>query len=343
MNYIGSKYSLLDFIDNTIKEVVGDDLSDMVFCDLFAGTGIVGRHFKTRVRKVIANDWEYYSYVLNRNYIGNCSELADKADYMEMLNSLQGTKDGLIYSQYCQGGGNGRLYFSDDNGQKIDDARSTIGRWRETGEISDDLYYFLLCSLLESADKCANTASVYGAFLKHLKKSAQKPLVIAPADYQTSNGEHEVYNEDANSLIRRIGGDILYLDPPYNSRQYGANYHLLNTIAEYKPFTPKGKTGLREYSKSNYCSKAKVRQAFEDLIRDARFRYIVLSYNNEGIMSMKDIGEIMTKYGGYLMFQKEYQRFRADKIENRNHLADTTTEYLHVLIKQPDYILRMQR
>ena len=81
------------------------------------------------------------------------------------------------------------------------------------------------------------------------------------------NGEHEVYNEDANSLIKRIEGDILYLDPPYNSRQYSANYHLLNTIADYKSFTPKGKTELREYNKSNYCSKAKVQHTFKDLIR----------------------------------------------------------------------------
>ena len=198
----------------------------------------------------------------------------------------------------------------------------------ETGEISDDLYYFRLCCLLENAAKCANTASVYGAFFKHLKQSAQKTLVIAPADYQINNGEHEVYNEDANSLIKRIEGDILYLDPPYNSRQYSANYHLLNTIADYKSFTPKGKTELREYNKSNYCSKAKVQHTFKDLIRNARFRYIVLSYNNEGIMPMQTIEQIMTKYGNYQMFQKEHQRFKADKTENKNHLADTTTEYL---------------
>lgn len=198
----------------------------------------------------------------------------------------------------------------------------------ETGEISDDLYYFRLCCLLENAAKCANTASVYGAFFKHLKQSAQKTLVIAPADYQINNGEHEVYNEDANSLIKRFEGDILYLDPPYNSRQYSANYHLLNTIADYKSFTPKGKTELREYNKSNYCSKAKVQHTFKDLIRNARFRYIVLSYNNEGIMPMQTIEQIMTKYGNYQMFQKEHQRFKADKTENKNHLADTTTEYL---------------
>ena len=333
MNYIGSKYSLLDFIDHTIKSVVGEDMSQLVFCDLFAGTGIVGRHFKTQVSQVISNDWEYYSYILNRNYIGNHLEIAGKDEYIVKLNQLDGIDNGFIYSQYCLGGGNNRQYFSDENGKKIDAARVTIEEWKNNGEISDDLYYFLLCSLIESADKYANTASVYGAFLKSLKKSAQKPIVIAPATYQFNCHNHQVYREDANTLIKSISGDILYLDPPYNARQYGANYHLLNTIAEYKVFEPKGKTGLREYNKSNYCSKSVVKDAFDSLIADAKFKYIVLSYNNEGLMSIDAIQQIMSKYGRYQVFQKEYSRFRADKAENRNHLANSTTEYLHVLEK----------
>ena len=334
MNYIGSKYSLLDFIDHTIKSVVGEDMSQLVFCDLFAGTGIVGRHFKTQVSRVISNDWEYYSYILNRNYIGNHLEIDGKDEYIKKLNQLDGIDSGFIYAQYCLGGGNNRQYFSDENGKKIDAARVAIEGWKNNGEISDDLYYFLLCSLIESADKHANTASVYGAFLKSLKKSAQKPIVIAPATYQLNSHNHQVYREDANTLIKSISGDVLYLDPPYNARQYGANYHLLNTIAEYKVFAPKGKTGLREYNKSDYCSKSAVKDSFEELIADAKFKYIVLSYNNEGLMSIDTIRQIMSKYGKYQVFQKEYSRFRADKAENRNHLANTTTEYLHVLIKE---------
>lgn len=333
MNYIGSKYSLLDFIDKTIKGVVGEDMSQLIFCDIFAGTGIVGRHFKTQVRKVISNDLEYYSYVLNRNYIGNHRDIDGKDEYLERLNTLEGIDDGFIFTQYCLGGGNERQYFSDNNGKRIDAIRKTIEEWKRENVISDDLYYFLLCSLIESADKLANTASVYGAFLKQLKKTAQKELILTPANYQLNSNEHEVYREDANTLIKRISGDVLYLDPPYNARQYGANYHLLNTIAEYTPFSPKGKTGLREYNKSTYCSRATVRDSFENLIADAQFKYIVLSYNNEGLMSIDTIQQIMSKYGRYQVFQKEYSRFRADKKENRNHLADATIEYLHVLTK----------
>jgi adenine-specific DNA-methyltransferase len=333
MNYIGSKYKLSDFINTTIASVVGQDLSDKIFCDIFAGTGIVGRNFKSKVKKVIANDFEYYSYVLNKNYIENHNPIPNKERYIEALNTLKPV-EGFIYQNYCLGSGSGRQYFSDENGKKIDGVRQQIEKWKASKEINNELYFFLLASLLESADKVANTASVYGAFLKHLKKSAQKTLVIEPAEYILNDNEHQVFNEDSNLLIKEIEGDILYLDPPYNARQYGANYHLLNTIALYDVFKPKGKTGLRSYNKSQYCSKSSVKISFEDLIKNANFKYIFLSYNNEGLMSVNEVKHLMSKYGNYELATINYQRFRADKEENRNHKASKTEEYLHILIKK---------
>lgn len=211
--------------------------------------------------------------------------------------------------------------------------RQKIEEWKNNNEIKDDLYFFLLASLLESADKIANTASVYGAYLKHLKKSAQKELVLQPAIYELKENKHEVFNNDGNILISRIEGDILYLDPPYNARQYGANYHLLNTIAKYDNFIPKGKTGMREYNRSHYCSKNLVKNEFENLIKNAKFNYIFLSYNNEGLMSIANIKNIMRKYGEYDLAKTDYQRFKADKNEKRNHKAARTIEYLHILKK----------
>ena len=244
MNYIGSKFKLSSWIRDEICKVVGNDLSQKIFCDIFAGTGIVGRTFKAYVKKVIANDIEPYSYVLNKNYIGNHKILRQTDDLINKLNDLKPIEYGFIYKNYCFGSGSGRQYFSDENGQKIDTVRQEIESWHKIGKITDEFYYFLLASLIESADKVANTASVYGAFLKNIKASALKPFVLEAAKFEISDNTHDVYQLDANKLIRKIDGDILYLDPPYNARQYGANYHLLNTIALYDEFTPKGKTGL---------------------------------------------------------------------------------------------------
>ncbi len=323
MNYIGSKFKLSSWIREVIKNTT--KIKNPIFCDIFAGTGIVGRVFKKEAKQIIANDIEYYAYVLNRNYIGNHKDLKEKLEIVDYLNNLEPRDDGFIYNNYCSPAG--RLYFSDENGRKIDTIRSEIEKFNN----DEDTYFFLLASLLESADKVANTASVYGAYLKKLKKSAQKSLVLEPAIYEENDNEHQVFNEDANILIKKISGDILYLDPPYNHRQYGANYHLLNTIAEYKPFTPKGRSGLRDYFKSSYCKKGEVVKSFEDLIKQANFRYIFLSYNNEGLMSEEDIKDIMSKYGDYSLVKKEYQRYKADR--NRVYKDDKTYEYLHFLIK----------
>ena len=331
MNYIGSKYKLSDFISSSVKSIVGEDLSDKIFCDLFAGTGVVGRNFKKEVKKVISNDMEFYSYVLNKNYIEN-HEFLDNEIYIKELNETNG-EEGFIFNEYSENGKANRLYFSEHNGKKIDVIRTKIEFWKTEKKISSALYYFLLASLLESADKVANTASVYGAFLKKIKKTAQKELILEPAIFEINSHSHEVYNEDSNILIKKIEGDILYLDPPYNAREYGANYHLLNTIAKYDNFTPKGKTGLRDYSKSAFCKKKEVEKSFDDLIKNANFKYIFLSYNNEGIMSSETIKKILSNYGKYDLLTTEYQRFRADKKENRNHKASSTTEYLHILEK----------
>lgn len=268
----------------------------------------------------------------SKNYIENHREIENKDDFLQKLNELPLKNDGFIFKNYCLGGSGERQYFSDENGEKIDSVRTQIEAWYAEKKITSNLYFFLLASLLESADKVANTASVYGAYLKKLKKSAQKKMVLEPANFELNENEHEVYNCDANELIKKISGDILYLDPPYNSRQYGANYHLLNTIAEYKPFVPQGKTGLRKYSRSKYCSASTVKTEFEELIKNANFKYIFLSYNNEGLMSVDDVKKIMQKYGRYDLAQTGYQRFKADS--NRFNKADATVEYLHILEKQ---------
>ena len=108
---------------------------------------------------------------------------------------------------------------------------------------------------------------------------------------------------------------------------------MLNTIAKYDTFVPQGKTGLRPYQKSAYCSKPKVEQAFEDLIKNAQFKYVFLSYNNEGLMPATAVKRIMEQYGKYDLMTTHYQRFKADKTENRNHKASQTTEYIHILEK----------
>ncbi len=319
----------MNFLIESIETVCNS--TSGVFADLFAGTGVVGATFKEKGYDVIANDIQYYSFVLNKHYIENSDTISNSL--IDSLNNLVGI-EGFVYNNYCIGSGSGRNYFTDNNGKKCDAVRTKIDILYNQGYINEGQYFYLLASLINSIDKYANTASVYGAFLKHTKQSALKDfkLELLPV-VKGKNGL--VFNEDINELVTKINGDILYLDPPYNARQYCANYHVLETISRYDNPNLIGKTGLRDYNgqKSKYCSTKTVEKTFEDLISKANFKYIFLSYNNEGLMSFETISNIMKKYGKYEIFTKEYHRFRADKEENRNHKASKTTEYLHCLIK----------
>ena len=333
MNYIGSKYSLIDFLQETIERVTGFIRgNNHIFADLFAGTGIVGSTFREKGYKVISNDIQYYSYVLNKHFIECDDDL-----YISWINDLNniGGFEGFIYNNYCAGSGSNRNYFENDNGKKCDAIRIELNKLLQEEKITESMYFSLLASLINSIDKYANTASVYGAFLKHLKKSAQKKFELEPLPI-IEGPKGIVYNEDINFLIRNIAGDILYLDPPYNARQYCTNYHVLETISKYDNPILKGKTGLRDYAeqKSLFCSRKTVATVFEDLIANANFKYIFLSYNNEGLLDLEEIQSIMSKYGKYEFYTQDYKRFKADKDENRNISAKSTTEYLHCLIKE---------
>ena len=349
MNYIGCKYSLLDFLETSIKQVVSTH--DNVFCDLFAGTGAVGTHFKKQGYQIIANDLQYYGYVLNRHYIGNnrplhfdgLKDIIPKKDgtlfesrmnaVCDYLSQLEGV-EGFLYNRYAPTGSlqNGiqRQFFTDDNAKKCDAIRIQIETWKQSGNITEDEYFFLLTTLLENIDARANTASVYAAFLKEIKRTALAPLRLKPAVLIVNDMEHLVFNADANKLITQIQCDILYLDPPYNHRQYSSNYHILETIARYDNPSIHGKTGLRdEELRSAYCSRNSVKHVFNDLICGADTKHIFVSYNNEGMMSLDDIRKILEQRGDYHCFTKRYKRFQADVQTHRNIKGNTTVEYLH--------------
>lgn len=344
MNYIGSKYSLISFLKSSISKILeanGETRTpnEMVFADLMAGTGVVSGSFKQDGYSIIANDIQYYSYVITKHMIENNGNL-DKnrcAQLIEKLNNLEGV-EGFIYNNYSLGGTKGqefeRMYFSDENAKKCDAIRIKIEEWKQSDYISDNEYYFLLGSLINSIDKYANTASVYGAYLKNFKKSALREMKLEPLLVMHGQVECKVYNEEISELIKHVSGDILYLDPPYNARQYCTNYHLLETIARYDNPAIHGKTGLREYEeqKSDFCIKSKVEKAFTEMIKNANFKYIFLSYNNEGLMSSQTIEKIMRKYGKYKCEMQEHRRFKADNA--REAKADKTFECLHCLIKK---------
>lgn len=341
MRYIGSKTNLLAEIRSVVETQAP---KSEVFCDIFAGTGVVGREFK-RSHQLISNDILYFSYVLNSAYNGlpkrpSFSKLSKKLgmDPIDFLNSIDGedlevTPSDFVAISYSPAGDAGRQYLSIPNALKIDRIRQTINDWLQAGEISKSESHYFLASLIEDVPSVSNTTGTYGAFLKHWDSRALKPITLKHLEITESPQKNKVFNSDANELIHTISGDVLYLDTPYNGRQYSSNYHLLESLARYDEPELKGVTGTRadKSGESAYCRKNSVYESFDYLLGHANFKTIVISYSSDGLLSEDQLTELVSKHGdaSTLNFTKiPYRRYKRTANDERNVL-----EYLIAINK----------
>ena len=333
LNYIGSKYTLYPslkvHIDKLIKRI---NKSQIVFGDLFAGTGIVG--YKIGIEhnaKIVANDIQYYSFVINKANLSTYSEedIITINKFIKKYNNITGVQ-GFIYNNYSTHNNCERLYFSTQNAMKIDAIREQLEIDRK--DTTENIYFYLLANLISSADKVANTSCVYGAYLKKLKKSAIKLMMLQELSKETKQVKIDgvVYCENV-SKVKTEYLDIVYLDPPYNNRQYASNYHILETISRADNPILHGKTGLRDYSsqKSNFCVKGLVATEMKNLIKNINDKFVVISYNDEGLIKKEDFIKLLETFGQVEIIEIEYTKFKAQKGVDR----DNTVEFLFVLDK----------
>lgn len=329
MRFIGNKSNLLDNIKMVIEENCTDN--NEVFCDIFSGTGSVSRFFKPNY-KIISNDILYFSYILTAATIENNKiptfeklnnlGIADPFVYLEE-NTLPQDEIGFIEKEYSPSGSCNRQYLTSENARKIDFIRTTIETWRRNGLLDAYEYKYLIASLVEAVPYVSNITGTYGAFLKHWDKRAFKNLELVKLGVTDNNKRNICYNEDANELIRKISGDILYIDPPYNERQYLPNYHVLETIAKYDSPQLSGVTGVRPYEgeKSDYCVKRKVKNSFEDLISNADFKHIIVSYSKDGLLTEEEIIRILKNHcieESVKVYKIPYARYQARIKQNQS-------------------------
>jgi len=350
MRYIGNKENIIQKIQSLLQlhKVKGDSIFDF-----FAGTTNVGQFYKRKGYRVCSSDMMYFSYCLQKAYIENNAEPVFpllfkeiKVDstvlfssplerVVEYLNGLEGS-EGFIFKHYTPQGTQElkqpRMYFSSENGRKIDSIRQKIQEWKENALIQDMEYFCLLACLIESVSFYANVAGVYAAFQKKWDPRALKPFSLRTIPIISSEKECKAYFGNSLDLLDKIKTDILYLDPPYNERQYAPNYHLLETIARYDNPQIRGVTGMRDYNsqKSSFCSTVGALRDLEAIAQRGEYKYLVMSYNSEGIMHKDDIMQTLAKYGSVAFEQFEYTRFKS----NSNGLSATKKnifEQLYIL------------
>ena len=258
---------------------------------------------------------------------------------LEILNNPDLQEEGFAFANYAPSGEYGRQYFSDVNARRIDATRDMIEQWKTDGRLTQQEYDILVFALVDAADFLANISGTYGAYLKIWRSMALKPLILKAPELYDNHLQNKVYQRDSNELIREIQGDILYLDPPYNERQYAPNFHVLESLTVWDKPQLRGKTGQREYEdkKSLYCRHGVAETALRDLVENANVRYIVMSYNNEGIIPREKLIDILNGVGNLVEYRQNYRRFRTEKDSDTRHYKqcdDKVVEHLYVVEKR---------
>lgn len=335
MRYIGGKSQMTKHIMEVIQQHTHNVES---VTDIFSGSGIVAHTLKVAGYKTIANDLLYFSFVLNKGILCNNETTPHIKELLSYLNNLPADKAApcnpvnFIAFNYTPNDHTQRMYLQQQNALKIDVIRQEIERIK--GDLTENEYFYLLASLISAVPYVSNITGTYAAYLKYWDKRTYKPLILEELPVVTSPRECEVYNEDALELIQHIQTDMVYLDPPYNTREYLPNYHLLETIARYDYPEIKGVTGMRatNQAKSDFCKKAKVYEAFKNILTNAKCKYILLSYNNEGLLPTEEIVLLMQDCGvkeTFHLFEYDYRRYKS-KIPNN---ADGLKEQLYFIQK----------
>lgn len=321
--YMGSKTKLLEFISNSISKEIGEYSS---FVDIFSGTGVVGNYFNKNNVKTITNDLLYSNYISNYAFLSDEEFNYQKIDYLiNEFNDIKGRKN--YFSEYF-----GNKFFSDSTAKKIGTIRENIEKLYKKSEINFREKAILTTSLIYASDKIANTCGHYDAYRENAE--FKDDFFLKHLDiFHDKNKGNEIYNTDSNILFDNEiehTVDIVYADPPYNSRQYSSLYHLVENLAKWEKPEVEGKASKmknRKEKNSKYCSKNAI-ETFDELLSSVKAKYFILSYFNMGNkgndrsnarMSEEDIIKVMKSKGNLVIKEMEHQPFSTGKSKIDDH------------------------
>jgi len=348
---LGNKRALVPQIGAAVERVRRRLGNRRLRClDAFSGSGVVSRLLKGHAEWLVSSDQEDYAAVLGRCHLTNRRDIDERflAEWVADLNARVGRGEfppGFIEELYAPRdeariGRGDRVFYTPRNARRIDDYRRLI----DTAPAAfRDL---LLGPLLSAASIHANTAGVFKGFYKNRETGLGQfggtggdalarirgTIELAVPVLSVFDCECTVMQGDANEMVRLVRGlDLAYFDPPYNQHPYGSNYFMLNLIVNYRrPERISRVSGIPpDWRRSGYNVRARAGELLADLVRHTDAAFLLVSFSDEGFLSLEDMHDILGREGRVEVVEIPYATFRGSR--NLRSRSPRVTERLFLV------------
>jgi adenine-specific DNA-methyltransferase len=304
IKYLGSKRVLIPRIMDAIGRLDGV----RTVLDLFSGTSRVAHAMKAHGLRVHANDHNAYAATLATAYVQ-----ADRRRWLEPARRLIAELDavpgapGWFTETFCVRS----RYLQPDNGARVDAIRERIASLA----LEPELEAVTLVSLMEAADRVDSTVGVQMAYLKRWAPRSFQPLRLRVPDLL--DGEGSASCLEAEEAAGRHAADVAYLDPPYNQHSYLGNYHVWESLVRWDKPDVYGvamkRVDVRERS-SPFNRRGRIEGALRTLLDRIRARWLVVSFSNEGYLSVETLGAMLAERGAVQVAALPHRRYIGSQI-----------------------------
>lgn len=335
--YLGNKSRIADWIADVVTDTLphGSHIADPM-----CGTATMSVAFAQRGMAVTASDELLFpvlharARLLHTRRYSFTPVAASYIDALDRLNRVRPRK-GFFWKEYSDEGSPAnetkpRKYFTGANAARIDAMRAQLKAWR-VGGLSARAADLLVHDLILSVNDVANVAGTYGYYRSTWNPASLRPLTLTPSIPARYPARHTVLHGKVEQVAATLSVDACYLDPPYTKRQYGGNYHILETLAQEDEPDPVGDGGLRDWypQSSDYCSKRRARTAFHETIKRLEMKWVFVSYSEDGLVPSNELHELLAEYGDVTRLETPIQRFRSN-----GGKPGSVHEHLYILEKQ---------
>ena len=357
LTYIGNKRKLI----SNIKELIEMEIIPLIqkdklnIVDGFSGSSVVSRALSQYSETIYSNDIEKYSYIMTycflvkpslleqeliKYHIDTMNKLAENGPYYKgIITELYSPKDTETPKE------GERCFYTKENALIIDTLRKYIN-----DNVPDHLFNYCITPLLIKASINVNTSGIFRGFHKNKDTKIgawggtngndliriKGRIHLEMPIWSNYDFNSIVYNKDINKVIDEIPNniDVIYYDPPYNQHPYGSNYFMLNVIIENKSENISEVSGIpKDWNRSDYNYYKKAIKSMKELINKSieKTKYIILSYNNEGIIPLDEWDKIFDPYH-ITKYEYPYDAFKGCK--NLKNRENKVIEIMYLISKK---------